>query len=403
MHPRVEGALVSIRAPRAGSDLPGSTKARAPSAFQSALPARGATLDVRPGRSVPIVSIRAPRAGSDLLVSVTILVIVMFQSALPARGATRRSPAHEPAARFQSALPARGATRGPGRRHDGRSRFNPRSPRGERRSMSGLDGRSRLFQSALPARGATRQAAHPRRGRRVSIRAPRAGSDHVCRDGRCGGTRFNPRSPRGERPAHPAGGHRGLLVSIRAPRAGSDQSLCLSRCMPCGFNPRSPRGERLGIQHRTRQVRGFQSALPARGATLERRPQAALFDVSIRAPRAGSDARVNTVTQIMEQFQSALPARGATGAPCQVQGVPGGFNPRSPRGERQQAASANCNAMKFQSALPARGATFGRRRRSGVEAVSIRAPRAGSDAAKGRLRPPHVRFNPRSPRGERRR
>ena len=100
------------------------------------------------------------------------------------------------------------------------------------------------FQSTLPARGATEQDGHRPGVHPLSIHAPRAGSD--------------PSSP-------------------PASRSGSS------------FNPRSPRGERLVPASKFRGISGFQSTLPARGATTWLMDDAAL-----------------------PFFQSTLPARGAT-------------------------------------------------------------------------------------------
>ena len=108
-------------------------------------------------------------------------------------------------------------------------------------------------------------------------------------------------------------------------------------------------------------------------------------------------------TGSVRRFQSALPARGATcPAPC-----PGyrfmSFNPRSPRGERLDNRLGRMQQGLFQSALPARGATPVRGGRRPVLHVSIRAPRAGSDTSARRPASRSSCFNPRSPRGERRR
>ena len=215
------GRTVSIRAPRAGSDgtpppitprvigfnprsprgerparprPPGGTKR-----FQSALPARGATVELTSARAVNLVSIRAPRAGSDARAARTRRASRCFNP---------RSPRGE----------RRSARAPPGRRRS----FNPRSPRGERPWTIQRCQGSGSFQSALPARGATgRRVAEPK-VLVVSIRAPRAGSDRhrapqhrkkkrfqsaLPARGATGGkgrrppelNRFNPRSPRGER------------------------------------------------------------------------------------------------------------------------------------------------------------------------------------------------------------
>ena len=191
-------------------------------AFQSTLPARGATIfacrnsvkilyfnprsphgerhrRARTPALAPCISIHAPRTGSDRL------AICLTPSA---------------------------------------PHFNPRSPHGERlepqrgfhhvllisihapRTGSDLPpmqtcGISRIFQSTLPARGAT-EAQRPCCARAdISIHAPRTGSDPIAILFSGGQEDFNPRSPHGER----LGG--------------------VIRCsIYSDFNPRSPHGER---------------------------------------------------------------------------------------------------------------------------------------------------------------
>ena len=123
--------------------------------------------------------------------------------------------------------------------------FYPRSPRGERPGRYGRNQVDvRIFLSTLPARGATVcfllllfcfmkfLSTLPARGatpkprkrpgqRRISIHAPREGSDAISSSTASQFFNFYPRSPRGERP----------LTTCRRP-AGSN------------FYPRSPRGER---------------------------------------------------------------------------------------------------------------------------------------------------------------
>ena len=146
------------------------------------------------------------------------------------------------------------------------------------------------FQSTLPARGATAPAGTGARNSRISIHAPRTGSDGEAVDSLRAVRDFNPRSPHGERPVR------------RRP----------APCRRWNFNPRSPHGER----HRRKDARAmlnpFQSTLPARGATsgwmtIGRRRRS----ISIHAPRTGSD----------------LVSRSPTSAYVN-------FNPRSPHGER---------------------------------------------------------------------
>ena len=145
-----------------------------------------------------------------------------FQSTLPARGATRgaqrmrrpawnfnpRSPHGERHAeqvyyfdlfRFQSTLPARGATTFPRSRKTSTTNFNPRSPHGERPSFDAGRGAGNRFQSTLPARGATTWIDGQIEKAIISIHAPRTGSDLVMIPAFQPLIDFNPRSPHGER------------------------------------------------------------------------------------------------------------------------------------------------------------------------------------------------------------
>ena len=60
----------------------------------------------------------------------------------------------------------------------------------------------------------------------------------------------------------------------------------------------------------------FQSTLPARGATIPNVSGANVVDISIHAPRTGSDIHGLGYTNLEGLFQSTLPARGATSALC---------------------------------------------------------------------------------------
>ena len=145
---------------------------------------------------------------------------VAFQSTLPARGATLAPRSGAARRLFQSTLPARGATAD--RCDNGRLwDFNPRSPHGERQAQSRFSSWKLVFQSTLPARGATVIYKQGHVFGFISIHAPRTGSDsahdieiiifdisiHAPRTGSdtsasyCGiiYVYFNPRSPHGER------------------------------------------------------------------------------------------------------------------------------------------------------------------------------------------------------------
>ena len=144
------------------------------------------------------------------------------------------------------------------------------------------------------------------------------------------------------------------------------------------FNPRSPHGERPWRFPRLLRPTGFQSTLPARGATIPLGFNPRLDGISIHAPRTGSD-KGESRRDYLREFQSTLPARGAT--------LGGGQMP---------------GALGFQSTLPARGATCLCRMSRQTATISIHAPRTGSDFSTICRSTAGADFNPRSPHGERR-
>ena len=146
----------------------------------------------------------------------------------------------------------------------------------------------------------------------------------------------------------------------------------------------------------------FQSTLPARGATYGHSGRAnTSLDFNPRSPHGERPSAV--ISQARDnRFQSTLPARGATTLVDRYVIGTGDFNPRSPHGERHDALTGNIIRERFQSTLPARGATWLQICSPPLGAISIHAPRTGSDET---WRYAHTRrkyFNPRSPHGERR-
>ena len=123
---------------------------------------------------------------------------------------------------FQSTLPARGATQRGRCAWLGCDDFNPRSPHGERHRVRNFVRVHYLFQSTLPARGATGNRKGKITPKRISIHAPRTGSD-----------------------ASWLSAFAYSCISIHAPRTGSDFSRSARTCSFRYFNPRSPHGERL--------------------------------------------------------------------------------------------------------------------------------------------------------------
>ena len=100
--------------------------------------------------------------------------------------------------------------------------FNPRSPCGERRYRFYHNKDCGLFQSTLPVWGATNTVSGTGFIIRISIHAPRVGSDIISCWSASGVKDFNPRSPCGERRSIPKAKLLDILISIHAPRVGSD-------------------------------------------------------------------------------------------------------------------------------------------------------------------------------------
>ena len=149
-----------------------------------------------------------------------------------------------------------------------------------------------------------------------------------------------------------------VSISIHAPRTGSDNARPRFNGRRHNFNPRSPHGERPPRTCGLSVCASFQSTLPARGATKSRAEQKRAAQISIHAPRTGSDAPSLRPRRFMEQFQSTLPARGAT----DVQALLRAFlciSIHAPRtGSDTDKRRLDGHEERFQSTLPARGATL---------------------------------------------
>ena len=277
---------ISIHAPRTGSDesVPASAllrhfNPRSPhgerrgqtpeetvnTAFQSTLPARGATFQYLINQFCRCISIHAPRTGSD--------------------AAETWQYAH---------------TRN----------FNPRSPHGER-LVTRPTKCTRCISIHAPRTGSDANLQLVAAQHIISIHAPRTGSDGRISSERCVEHDFNPRSPHGERlqcwwfwlrssdfnPRSPHGERlRGgflrrclVTISIHAPRTGSDARAGAGR-LDRRISIHAPRtGSDSAASSILIRALEFQSTLPARGATM------AILPFTVGAV-----------------FQSTLPARGAT-------------------------------------------------------------------------------------------
>ena len=149
--------------------------------------------------------------------------------------------------------------------------------------------------------------------------------------------------------------------------------------------------------------RKFQSTPPARGATMIYTKYKLKNCISIHAPREGGDYRHDFSGDCRENF-NPRPPRG--GRPCVTlqDMASANFNPRPPRGGRQEATAALVDLGKFQSTPPARGATRAQlQHRLADRQISIHAPREGGDCCSFFFSFRFSNFNPRPPRGGRRR
>ena len=168
------------------------------------------------------ISIHAPRGGSDSLRSAARGWPRHFNPRSPWGERPRDLARYPRLGGFQSTLPVGGATSNPN-----------------------WGGKMAVFQSTLPVGGATHSLQRLPSYPKISIHAPRGGSDYLQEIRPPQTAYFNPRSPWGER-QHP-GGHIRLTLA--------------------DFNPRSPWGERQSLKIRSPVPWTFQSTLPVGGAT----------------------------------------------------------------------------------------------------------------------------------------
>ena len=125
-----------------------------------------------------------------------------------------------------------------------------------------------IFQSTLPARGATDAQRKWALGGKISIHAPRTGSDtsRMSKLRRLGSISIHaPRTGSDLNQAGQPGGKRRFQSTL--PARGATRFQIKRRARPGDFNPRSPHGERHLGKHDWLKTRAFQSTLPARGAT----------------------------------------------------------------------------------------------------------------------------------------
>ena len=172
----------------------------------------------------------------------------------------------------------------------------------------------------------------------ISIHAPRVGSDATLGQQQTDFLYFNPRSPCGERLHLGEHGVQVEQISIHAPRVGSDNALTFSQLFGFYFNPRSPCGER----HRLRWVHLSQSDFNPRSPCGERLltqlPGLTRIDISIHAPRVGSDGIIDRIRRIISNFNPRSPCGERLLRCAQKMHRSSYFNPRSPCGERRSSS-----------------------------------------------------------------
>ena len=237
-----------------------------------------------------------------------------------------------------------------------------------------------IFLSTLPARGATTAWAVCLHTDGISIHAPREGSDPGRHPLLIERRHFYPRSPRGERLSSSSQISAPRNFYPRSPRGERRPPRSRLWIFPTYFYPRSPRGERRRYEGNPKAGKVFLSTLPARGATA---------------------FKSRSALSITKHFYPRSP-RGERRMDWPTLARPLNFYPRSPRGERPRSAPDMEYLCEFLSTLPARGATGYGADYAASAAISIHAPREGSDGSLHAQTLWQTHFYPRSPRGERR-
>ena len=217
-------------------------------------------------------------------------------------------------------------------------------------------------------------------GRVISIHALREEGDCSAGSAPSAHHNFNPRPPRGGRPAelfHSTANE--VFQSTPSARRATPPTAERESIMLISIHTLREEGD---CDHgcAAASVWRFQSTPSARRATGRSRAEAVRGHISIHALREEGDNKSRCQCTKHRKFQSTPSARRATHCRLLFTLIFTNFNPRPPRGGRLCTAFVSCPAGSFQSTPSARRATAGQRR-SGA---------AGHD------------FNPRPPRGERR-
>ena len=211
---------------------------------------------------------------------------------------------------------------------------------------------------------------------------------------------FNPRRPRGRRPApRPRSRAAGGEVSTHAARAGGDPSPVAAQGAARRFNPRRPRGRRLAGSFSLTSLYRFQPTPPARAATPGRSgPVARWRGFQPTPPARAATRRSATKRDSNHRFNPRRPRGRRQGEDHHPRGEADRFNPRRPRGRRPPRYPPACPPSPFQPTPPARAATGILVGIRGLgSAVSTHAARAGGDYMASLASPDCALFQPTPP------
>ena len=216
------------------------------------------------------ISIHAPRVGSDPTLAPAALSDHYFNPRSPCGERRHRWNLPDLHHHISIHAPRVGSDRQHRLLHRHLPDFNPRSPCGERPNANMKSSLTSRFQSTLPVWGATGAFGH----------AQKLPAD------------FNPRSPCGERLGRRARSPRPSRISIHAPRVGSDPPRQTLRGHFERFQSTLPVwGATRGLESGHKAGNNFNPRSPCGERQHSRDPNHYLLDISIHAPRVGSDLR----------------------------------------------------------------------------------------------------------------
>ena len=173
------------------------------------------------------------------------------------------------------------------------------------------------------------------------------------------------------------GQHR--AISIHAPREGSDSTTDFKSWRGGIFQSTLPVRGATYISFLSVHQFGFQSTLPVRGATDGAEGGEGSGNISIHAPREGSDPNGLKITTMLG-FQSTLPVRGATPFVLLLCKPGCNISIHAPREGSDRHPYMAQDFQKISIHAPREGSDrkfF--RQLVGLGAISIHAPREGSD------------------------